>query len=177
MMYEQAHCRDEAANHQLPIAVAFCIIWIFSVEDFSSLIQNVMQIHYSTGSVILNATATVHMLTQWHLPSPLTSTVKLTLFTHAHYSPLSLAARLHWCLSNCSHYTNNSWTLSRQTSYNFASQAKGLRLRLLSLSRNAVLMAEAGMQIKLNHPNTLIVSTQKLHTSCIFTFHWPKPII
>ena len=34
---------------------------------------------------------TVHMLTQWHLPPPLTSTVKLSLFTHVHSSPLSLA--------------------------------------------------------------------------------------
>ena len=40
---------------------------------------------------------TVHMLTQQHLPPPLTSTVKSSLFTHAHSSPLSLAARLHRC--------------------------------------------------------------------------------
>ena len=38
---------------------------------------------------------TVHMLTQWCLLPPLTSTVKSSLFTHAHSSPLSLAARLH----------------------------------------------------------------------------------
>ena len=31
---------------------------------------------------------TGHMLTQWHLPPPLTSTVKWSLFTHAHSSPL-----------------------------------------------------------------------------------------
>ena len=37
------------------------------------------------------------MPTQWHLPPPLTSTVKSSLFTHAHSSPLSLAARLHGC--------------------------------------------------------------------------------
>ena len=35
---------------------------------------------------------TVHMLTQWHLLPLLTSTVKSSLFTHAHSSPLSLAA-------------------------------------------------------------------------------------
>ena len=46
---------------------------------------------------------TIHMLTQWHLPPPLTSTVKLSLFTHVHSSPLSLAARLHQCHTNCSH--------------------------------------------------------------------------
>ena len=40
---------------------------------------------------------TVHMLTQRHLLLPLTSRVKSSLFTHVHSSPLSLAARLHWC--------------------------------------------------------------------------------
>ena len=51
---------------------------------------------------------TVHMLTQWRRPPPLTSTVKSSLFTHVHPSPLSLAARLHQCCANCSHYIN--WT-------------------------------------------------------------------
>ena len=37
----------------------------------------------------------VHMLTQQYLLFPLTSTVELSLFTHVHSSPLSLAARLH----------------------------------------------------------------------------------
>ena len=60
---------------------------------------------------------TVHMLTQWHLPPPLTSTVKSLLFTHAHSSPLSLAARLHRCRANHSHYNTNGWTFSGQTSY------------------------------------------------------------
>ena len=57
------------------------------------------------------------MLTQWHLPPPLTSIVKSLLFTHAHSSPLSLAARLHWCCANRSRYINNGWTFSRQTLY------------------------------------------------------------
>ena len=60
---------------------------------------------------------TVHMLTQRFLPPPLTSTVKSSLFTHAHSSPLSLAARLHQCHANHSHYINNGWTFSRQTLY------------------------------------------------------------
>ena len=60
---------------------------------------------------------TVHMLTQQHLPSPLASTVKLSLFTHAHSSPLSLAVRLHWCCANHSHYINNGCTFSRQSSF------------------------------------------------------------
>ena len=56
-MYVQAHC-DEAANHQLPIAAACLIIQIVSVEECSSLMQNLMQICCSTCSVILNGTAT-----------------------------------------------------------------------------------------------------------------------
>uniref|UniRef100_K9IY15 Uncharacterized protein n=1 Tax=Desmodus rotundus TaxID=9430 RepID=K9IY15_DESRO len=67
-----------------------------------------MQIRCSTRSVILNATAT-HMLTQQHLPPRLTSTVKSSLFTHAHSSPLSLAARLHQCCVN--HCVNNGGLL------------------------------------------------------------------
>ena len=58
---------------------------------------------------------TVHMLTQWHLPPPLTSTVKSSLFTHAYPSPLSLAARSHRCLANYFRYTNNGWTFPRHT--------------------------------------------------------------
>ena len=38
---------------------------------------------------------TVHMLTQQCLPPPLTSTMKSSLFMHAHSSPLALAAKLH----------------------------------------------------------------------------------
>ena len=58
----------------------------------------------------------VHMLTHWGLPPPLTSTVKSSLFTHVYYSPLSLAARLHQFCTNHSHYINNGWTFSGQTS-------------------------------------------------------------
>ena len=76
MMHEWACCYDEAANHQLPIAVAFCIIQIVSKEECSTLMQNLMQIHCSTHSVILNVTATQytcslkgiyhsHQLVQW----------------------------------------------------------------------------------------------------------------
>ena len=59
---------------------------------------------------------TVHMLTQWHLQT-LTNRVKLSLFMHAHSSPLSLAAQLHRCHTYYSHYINNGWTFSRHTSY------------------------------------------------------------
>ena len=54
MMHEQARCHDEAANHQLPIAEAFWIIWIVSTEECSSLMQNSLQTCCSTPSVILN---------------------------------------------------------------------------------------------------------------------------
>ena len=59
---------------------------------------------------------TVHMLTPWCLPPPLTSTVKSSLFTNVHSSPLSLAARFHRCHTNHSRYVTNGWTFSRQTS-------------------------------------------------------------
>ena len=49
------------------------------------------------------------MLTQGHLLPPLTNTVKSSLFTHAHSSPPSLAAGLHRCHANHSHYINNGW--------------------------------------------------------------------
>ena len=58
---------------------------------------------------------TVPMLTQRRLPPPLTSTVKSSLYMHAHSSPLSLAARLHQCRTNCSPHINNGWAFSRQT--------------------------------------------------------------
>ena len=75
IMHGQACC-DEAANHQLPIAVASWIIGIVSVEDCSSLMQNLTQIRCPTHSVILNAMATQytcslngvyhpHWLVQW----------------------------------------------------------------------------------------------------------------
>ena len=56
--HEQARCRDESANHQLSIAVAFWIIQIVSAEECSSLKQDVMKIHCPTHSVILNVKAT-----------------------------------------------------------------------------------------------------------------------
>ena len=95
VMHEWECCHGEAANHQLPLAVSFWILSLVSAEECSSLMQNLMQTCCCTCSVILNVTAIVHMLTQQCLPPPLTSTVKSSLFTHAHSSPLSLAAKLH----------------------------------------------------------------------------------
>ena len=101
-----------------PLAVAFWIIWIVSTEECSSLMQNLMQIHCSSDSVILKATATQYTLSlNSFSTTPLTSTVKLSLFTHAHSSPLSLAARLHQCHTNHSSYINYGWTFSGQTLY------------------------------------------------------------
>ena len=60
---------------------------------------------------------TVHMLIQQCLLPPLTNTVKSSLFTHVHSSPLSLAARLHQCHTNNSRSINNGWTYSGQNLY------------------------------------------------------------
>ena len=117
-MHEQVHCHDEATNHRLPVAVAFWIIWIVSGEECLNSTQNLIQIRCSTCSVILNARATQFTcLFNGVYPPSLTSTVKLSLFTHVHSHPLSLVARLHWYQANYSHYINNGWTFSGQTSY------------------------------------------------------------
>ena len=112
LMHYQVCCHDEAANHQVPIAAAFYIIPIVSAEEYSNLTQNLIQNHCSTHSVILRDDHTVHMLIQWHLLPPLTSTVKSLLFIHVHSSPLYLTARLHWCGASHSHYINNDKTFS-----------------------------------------------------------------
>ena len=57
-VHEQVCCHDEAANHQLPIAAAFWIIPVISTKKCSSFMQNLMQIWWSTPSVILNVMAT-----------------------------------------------------------------------------------------------------------------------
>ena len=91
----------------------------FCVEECSSLTLN-----FDADSLLYLGSHfecnghTVHMLTQQCLPPPLTSTVRSSLFTHVHSNPLSLAARLHRCHTNRSHYSNNGWTFSRQTSVN-----------------------------------------------------------
>ena len=104
---------------------AFWIIQIVSAEECSSFMQNLLQIFCSTHSVIFECNGyPIHMLTQWHLPPLLTSTVKLSLFTHVHSSPLSLTARLHGYHANHSDYINNGWTFSRQTSYTVKNEEK-----------------------------------------------------
>ena len=57
-MHEKAHCRDKATNHQFPIAVAFWIIPVVFSEECLTLMQNFMQIHYCSCSIILTTTTT-----------------------------------------------------------------------------------------------------------------------
>ena len=114
--HDQMHSHSEAANHQLPRAADFQIIRILSTEECSSFTQNLMQIRCSILSHFEFDGHTVHMFTQWHLLPLLTSTVKSSLFMHAHSSPLSLDARLHRCHANHSHYTKSSWAFSGQSS-------------------------------------------------------------
>ena len=92
--------------------------------------QNLMQFRRSTRSVILNAMATQYTCSlNGVFPPPLTSTVKSSLFTHVHSSPLSSAARLHQCHANQSRYFNNGWTFSGQTSYILVNIGQAVHLR------------------------------------------------
>ena len=109
MMHERACCQDEAANHQLSTSAAFWSIQIVSAEECSSLTQNLMQICCSTQSCQMWQPHSTHTQTAGRLLPPLTSTVKSWLFMHVHSSPLSLAARLHWCRINLSCYINSGW--------------------------------------------------------------------
>ena len=106
-MLEQAHCPNEAADHQLPIAAAFWIIRIVSAAECSSLTKcDADSLFYSLTRFECDGHK-VHVLTQKGLLPQLTGTVK-SLVTHAPSSLLSLAARLHGCHANHSHI-NNSW--------------------------------------------------------------------
>ena len=53
MMHERTYCCEEAANHQLPIAAAFWIMWIVSAEECSSLMKK------------LNADSLLYSLSFW----------------------------------------------------------------------------------------------------------------
>ena len=57
MTHERVCCCDEAANHQLSIVADFWIIQIVYAEECSILMQNMMQTHCSTHSVIMNVMA------------------------------------------------------------------------------------------------------------------------
>ena len=108
VIHEQARCCDEAANHQLPIAEVF-------LNQLNSFHRGMFKLNekFDADSLFYSLSHfecdshTVLILTQQHLPPPLTSTVKSSFFMHIHSSPLSLAARLHQCHANHSHYINN----------------------------------------------------------------------
>ena len=70
-IYEWAHCHDEAANHQLPIAMAFWIIWIVSRRGMSKLNTKFYadSLFYSLNHFECDG-HTVYMLTQWRPPPP-----------------------------------------------------------------------------------------------------------
>ena len=110
----------------------------------------------------------VHILTEQHLP-PLTSTVKSSLFTHAHSSPLSLAARLHRCHANCSCYIKNGWNFPRPMSYSYIYNLLWCYLFLRYAVRNATLVVEmrgygspwGGWQWKEEH------ALRRKHLGCI----------
>ena len=115
MMHEQEYC-DEAAHHQLPIAGAFCIIRIVpmgrmfklnSKFDADSWLYSLSHFECDGYTCSLYGVCLHYWL------------VKLSLFMHAHSSPLSLAARLHGCGTKCSRYINNGQTFSGQTLYSF----------------------------------------------------------
>ena len=119
-----------------------------------------MQIHCSTHSVILCDGHAVHMLSHWRLPSPLTSTVKSSLFMHVHSSPLSLAARVHQCHSNCSCNINNGWAFSTQT----------LHIYLYSLLRTyCSLLGLSGIK---SHAFNMLLGYFPI-TNCIWELNFP----
>ena len=129
MMHEQACCCDEAANHQLSRAAASWIIRIVSVEECSSLTQNVMQMHCSTRSVILNAMATQCTcslngpLVQWSHPCS-----HMCIPVHSPWRPKHIDVS-----ADCSCCINNGWTFSGQTSYgiNYAMTSLAFRRSML----------------------------------------------
>ena len=109
-------------NCQSPVAHSCNLLNypVVSAGECSSLMQNLLQIHCSTHSIILNATATqytcavngvyhLHWLLQW---------------SH-HCSRMCIPVHSPWLpgyvnvAKNCSCYINNGWTFSRQTSYMF----------------------------------------------------------
>ena len=93
---------------------------------------------------------TVHRLTQWRLPPPMTSTVKSSLFMHACYSPLSLAARLHRCHTNLPCYINSGWAFSAHTSSMHAQTLKTIGMTVFTVGTKTLL--KSASQGVLDHP-------------------------
>ena len=126
---ELAHRCDKAANHQL---VAYSWGLLSLTNSFHG---GIFKLHTKfDGDLLLYSLShfecdshTIHMLTQWCLLPPLTSTVKSSLFTHVHSSSLFLAARLHWCCTNHSHYINSGWTFSGQKLYSVVDNTNNIQ--------------------------------------------------
>ena len=102
MMLERAHHHDKAAHHQLPIAAAFWIIRLVSAEKCSSLMENLMQIHCSTHSVILNAKTTQYTCSLNGIYHP----HWLVTWSH-HCSHMHIPAHSPWLPG----YINITWTI------------------------------------------------------------------
>ena len=130
-MHEQMCSHDEAANHQLPISCGLLNhpnsscrgMFKLNAKSDAGLLLYLLG-HFEWDSHTVWYTCLVN--SAYH---PSDKLVKLSLFMHAHSSPLSLAARLHRCCTNHSHYINNSWIFSRQTSYD--KQVRHTTLRYL----------------------------------------------
>ena len=108
VIHEQVHCCDEAASQSL-VAHSYSLLnhlnsfcrGMFKLKakfDADSLLHSLSYFEATQYTCSLNS-----------IFCPQTSTVKSSLFTHAHSSPLSLASRLHQCCPNYSHYVNNGW--------------------------------------------------------------------
>ena len=117
-MHEWACFHDETANHQFAQS---CGLLNHPNSFYGGVLKLNTKCDADSWLYLLSHFEcdghTVHMLTQQHLPPPLTSSVKLSLLTHTHSRSLSFVARLHWCCANCSGYINSGYTVSRQTSY------------------------------------------------------------
>ena len=111
--------KQAAANHQLP---NICGLPNHLNSFHRGMLTQKLNTKFDADSLFYSLShfecysQTVHVLTQQHLLPPLTSTVKSSLFTHVHSTPLSLAARLHRYRRILSRYINNGWTFSGQTS-------------------------------------------------------------
>ena len=94
-MHEQLHCHNEAANHQLPISGSL-------LNHPNSFHRGMFKLNakFDTDSLLCSLSHfdcnghTVHMLTQLRLLPPLTSTVKSSLFMHAHPQYLLLGSQV-----------------------------------------------------------------------------------
>ena len=111
---------------------------------------------------------TVHMLTQWHLLPPLTSTVKSSLFKHVHSSHSPWLPGYMDVMHNHSRYINNGWTFSSQTVYNDSRVNSALKtLYLLQIHHKLGLPCQICSQNVVS--NCLVIFKGKVFLVCIKT--------